>query len=212
MTSRHIPSSNNSKPLGATTELADETWASITAVRERNESITPLTQNENDNFEGEWKEVKISKDRRNQRQKANIVRGTAKCETGSEALSADVHLVVYGLAKHVTSLQLSRFIEDKGLKIGSCDLLTKYEGAHSLSFKITTMSSEYDKVRNPEIWPVGVGIRLFKFFNTRQNKNGNERVNIRNENKDRNNRGWQLEPLARATDEENQFNYRTQNN
>ena len=207
-----IPSSNNSKPLGVTTELADETWASITAVSERNESITPLTQNENDNLEGEWKEVKTSKDRRNWRQKANIVRGTAKCETGSESLSADVHLVVYGLAKHVTSLQLSRFIEDKGLKIGSCDLLTKYEGAHSLSFEITTRSSEYDKVRNPEIWPVGVGIRLFKFFNTRQNKNGNERVNIRNENKDRNNRGWQLEPLTRATDDEHQFNYRTQNN
>ena len=51
-----------------------------------------------------------------------------------------------------------------------------------------------------------------KFFNTRQNKNGNERINIRNENKDRNNRGWQLEPLARATDEEHQFNYKTQNN
>ena len=206
-----IPSSNNSKPLGVTTELADETWANITAVSERNESITPLTQNENDNLEGEWKEVKTSKDRRNWRQKANIVRGTAKCETGRESLSADIHLVLYGLAKHVTSLQLSRFIEHKGLKIGSCDLLTKYEGAHSLSFKITR-SSEYDKVRNPEIWPVGVGSRLFKFLNTHQNKNGDERVNIRNENKDRNNRGWQLEPLARATDEEHQFNYRTQNN
>ena len=52
------PSSNNSKPLGVKTELADETWASITAVSERNESITPLTQNENDNLEGEWKEGK----------------------------------------------------------------------------------------------------------------------------------------------------------
>ena len=86
-----IPSSNNSKPLGVTTELADETWASITAVSERNESITPLTQNENDNLEGEWKEVKTSKDLRNWRQKVNIVCGTAKCETGSESLSADVH-------------------------------------------------------------------------------------------------------------------------
>ena len=123
--------------------------------------------------------VKTQKDRRNWRQMANIFRGKAKCESGGESLSADIHLVVYGLAKHVTSLQLSRFIEDKCLKILSCDPLTKYEGIHSLS---------YEKATNPEMWFVRVGVRQFKFFNTRQNENGNERVNIRNENRGRSNR------------------------
>ena len=92
---------------------------------------------------------------RNWRQKANIVGGNAKCETGGESLSADIHLVIYELAKHVTSLQLSRFIEDEGLKIWSYDLLTKYEGPHSVSFKITIRSSEYekgDKPRNVACW------------------------------------------------------------
>ena len=110
----------------------------------------------------------------------------------------------------MTSLQLSYFLEDKFLNILSCDLLTKYEGARLLSFKITIRSSEYEKVTNPEMWPVGVGVRQFKFFNTRQNKNGNERINIRNEN----NRDWQLTPLVSVTDMEHQFDstLRTQNN
>ena len=58
-------------------------------------------------------------DRKSWRQEANILRGTAKCE--SEMLSADIHLVVDGLAKHVTSLQLSRFSENKAIQILGCD-------------------------------------------------------------------------------------------
>ena len=76
-------------------------------------------------------------------------------------LSADIRLVVYGLAKHVTRLQLSRFIESKDTKILGCDILTKYEGARSLSFKITIRSCDYEKIINSDIWPVGVGIRQF---------------------------------------------------
>ena len=119
---------------------------SIMTARERNENDSPFSQYENENIETGWKEVKTQKDCRNWRQKANIVCGKSKCETGGESLSVDIHLVAYGLAKHVTSLQLSRIIEDNGLKIWSCDLLMKYEGAHSLFFKITIRLSEYDKV------------------------------------------------------------------
>ena len=89
-------------------------------------------------------------------------------------LSADIHLVVYGLAKHVTSLQLSCFIENKDIKILGCDILTKYEGARSLSFKITIRSCDYEKIINSDIWPVGIGIRQFKFFPRRDGVNVND--------------------------------------
>ena len=81
---------------------------------------------------------------------------------------------MYGLAKHVTSLQLSRFIESKDIKILGCDILTKYEGAHLLSFKITIRSCDYEKIINSDIWPVGVGIRQFKFFPRRDGENVND--------------------------------------
>ena len=122
--------------------------------------------------ENEWNNVVNRKSRTSWRQKANILRGTGKSDSESKMLSADVHLVVYGLAKQVTSLELSRFLESKGLKLLNCDLLTKYEGARSLSFKITIRSSDYEKATNAELWPIGVGVRAFKFFNNRQENNG----------------------------------------
>ena len=123
------------------------------------------------NTDNKWTTIgKNNNGRKSWRQKANILHGTSKSET--EMLSADIHLVVYGLAKQVTALQLSRLVEQKGIKILACDLLTKYEGARSLSFKISVRSYDYEKVINPDIWPVGVGIRHFKFF-ARKDRDGN---------------------------------------
>ena len=79
----------------------------------------------------------------------------------------DVHLVVYGLAKQITDLQLSQFIKNKGIRVLRCDLLTKYADANSLTYKITIRACDYEKAINKNIWPIGVGIRLFKLFNNR---------------------------------------------
>ena len=111
------------------------------------------------------------------RQRLNILRGTAVSENEGESLSADVHLVAYGLAKNVSGIQLSKWLADKGLQVLTCDLLTKYEGARSLSFKFTVRSCDYEKAISPDIWPFGVGVRLFKFFSDRRDKNGDGRTN-----------------------------------
>ena len=60
------------------------------------------------------------------RERLNILRGTASNESGDESLSADIHLVAYEVAKHVTGIQLSHFLENRGLNVLSCDVLTKY--------------------------------------------------------------------------------------
>ena len=64
-------------------------------------------------------------------------------------------------------IQLSHWLAEKGLHVASCDLLTKYEGARPLPYKIAIKSCDYEKATNPEIWPARVGVRLFKFFDNR---------------------------------------------
>ena len=77
-------------------------------------------------------------------------------------LAADVDLVAYGLGKNVTSIQLSNFLQDKGIDIIDCKLLTKFEGARSLSFKITVKPQYYEKVKDPTLWSYRVGLRMYK--------------------------------------------------
>ena len=47
------------------------------------------------------------------RQRLNILRGTSASESDGEVLSADIHLVAFGVAKHVSGIQLSHFLKEK---------------------------------------------------------------------------------------------------
>ena len=128
-------------PMESITETDDNTgWTNVNDTRRNNKSTRS------------WK------------QRLDILRGTALSENENESLSADVHLVAYGIAKNVTGIQLSQWLAGKGLHIVSCDLLTRYDGARSLSYKVTIKSRDYQKATSPEIWPARVGVRLFKFF------------------------------------------------
>ena len=88
-------------------------------------------------------------------------------------LSSDIELVAYGVAKNVTALQLSKFVQDKGLDILDCVQLTKYEGARSLAFKVKIKAIDFEKAKNVDIWPFGVGLRRYKHFNNIQPKEKN---------------------------------------
>ena len=57
-----------------------------------------------------------------------------------------------------------------GLGVRSCDLLTKFEGARSLTYKIVVKAIDYDKAINPDIWPARVGVHKFKFSGGQNNK------------------------------------------
>ena len=110
--------------------------------------------------------------------------GTASnTQPGGNALSADVDLVAYGFAKHVTSIQLSKYLEEMGLMVVDCTLLTKYEGARTWSFKITIKPQCFERAKDPSIWPYRVGLRLYKYFNQNNKKNAStdRRVTFANE-------------------------------
>ena len=52
------------------------------------------------------------------------------------------------------------------LKVIKCKLLTTYEEARSLTFKVTIRGCDRDKSRNQESWPNGVTVSLFRERNS----------------------------------------------
>ena len=58
------------------------------------------------------------------------------------------------------------------IDVCDCKLLTTFERARTLSFKITIKPHHFEKAKNPSIWPYRVGVRVFKHF-TANNRNKN---------------------------------------
>ena len=102
----------------------------------------------------------------------SILHGTVpNTQLGGNALSADVDLVAYGFAKNVISIQLSKYLEEMGLEVVDCTLLTKYERACTLSSKITIKPQCFERAKDPSIWPYRLGLRVYKYFNQNNKKN-----------------------------------------
>ena len=73
--------------------------------------------------------------------------------------------------KFLSEIEIGKLIEEMGLMVVDCTLLTKYEGARTLSFKITIKPQCFEKAKDPSIWPYRVGLRLYKYFNQNNKKN-----------------------------------------
>lgn len=144
------------------------------------EGSTGNTKNEDSN----WKTVgeKKKRQKKSWRDNLDILKGTG-CADNSSSLLADKHLVAYGFAKNVTGVQISQWLSEKGLQVVDCELLTKYEGARSNTYKIVVKSTDFDKAKDPETWPSGVGVRLFKFFPNKKVREDVHSSQIRNQTK-----------------------------
>ena len=109
------------------------TWSNI--VRNptlENARVHNQKTNESDQNDG-WTLVQPNTQETRTKQwmeRSNILRGTVSNESGTESLSADIHLVAYGVTKHVTGIQRSHFLENRGLNVLSCDM---YESMNSLA-------------------------------------------------------------------------------
>ena len=108
----------------------------------------------------------------NWRTKNVILHGSSEDNSVDSSLAADVSLVAFGVAKDASADKLKAYLEKKGLKIVSCDLLTKHVNeARTHSYKVTMKASEYEKAKDPLIWPYRVGVRLFKHLNSKPRDN-----------------------------------------
>ena len=139
-------------------------------------------------------------------------RGTTSNENNGSALAADIDIVAYGVAKNVKATQLATFLESKGLKVVDCVLLTTYEQARSLSYKITIKAKDFEKSQDPATWPYRISFRPFinrRVKITRQNESKSattgQNFSSRQENSDRK---WRYQSSGRndngITDEGNQ--------
>ena len=111
------------------------------------------------------------------RQKLHILHGTAEHNSFGGSFSADIDIVAYNVAKHITSAELCSWLARNGLFVKDCKLLTTAEGARSLTYKITIDPKDYDRATNDvSLWPYRVGVRLFKTFIRKSNiRDGDER-------------------------------------
>ena len=76
-----------------------------------------------------------------------MLHGTAEQGSQGPNFSADIDIVAYNVAKHITSVDLSNCLAENGLNVKDCKLLTTSEDARSLSYKITISSGDYDRAR-----------------------------------------------------------------
>ena len=61
---------------------------------------------------------------------------------------------------------LCKFLAERELNVNDCKLLTRFDGAKALTYRTTINPCDYEKVKDPSIWPYRVGLELFKHFNT----------------------------------------------
>ena len=100
----------------------------------------------------------------NMRRPDPILYGNARSNDGNadQQLAADVELAAYGVSKDATEVQLKDFISSKGIRVVDVKKLTTYEHARTNTFKVCIKASDYDKALKPEVWPLRVGVRLFR--------------------------------------------------
>lgn len=183
--SNRKPNDVSDSPLENISMVAPQESANVKDApnAEGGQTESDLPESDDDGFSLFHRKSRKTKNSNNTwRSTLTSIRGTARNSDNQGDMAADIQLVAYGLAKHVSGIQLSKFLEEKGLNIVSCDLLTKYEGARSLSYKITIRAYDLEKAQDASRWPERVGIRLYKVFEPNEMKdpkgrNGNVRRN-----------------------------------
>ena len=103
------------------------------------------------------------------RQKSLLVNGVSNDSSADKSFAADICLVAGGVSKNATADKLTEYLQNKGLDILKCELLTtKVELARTLSFKVTIKADNFEKAKDPNIWPYRVVVRKFVNFRKRE--------------------------------------------
>ena len=105
-------------------------------------------------------------------------------------MSADKDIVVYGIATYVTEKGLYDHMRSRGLNVVRCLLLTTYEQARTLTFKLTIKGSDFTKSQDMSLWPAGVTVKPFREKKNNR-RNADNRPNERYELAPYNNRNRQ---------------------
>ena len=102
------------------------------------------------------------------KQNLHFLQGTGGTTKPSENSSENdgINIVAYKVKKNVTETDMSNWLLQKGLHIKNCKLMTKSSEAPFLSYKITIDKNDFERAtQDANLWPYGVGVRLFVDFN-----------------------------------------------
>ena len=100
----------------------------------------------------------------NWRQDLSLLTGTAVSNDRNMTLSPDVDLVAYGVAKNVTALQLSKFVQDRGVDLLDCTQLTKFVQDRGVDLLDCTQLTKFVQDRGVDLLDC---TQLTKFEGTR---------------------------------------------
>ena len=67
---------------------------------------------------------------------------------------------------------MKHLLSDQGIETFDWKMLTTYDNARSLTFKFTVKASDGEKTKDPNIWPAGVTVDLYR--EKRQPAKGND--------------------------------------
>ena len=95
------------------------------------------------------------------RTRKNVTFGT-NMNLGFKAADADV--VVFGVWRGTNAQEICNYAAEQHIQVVKCELLTKWEQARSLTFKLTIKSDDFNKALDPSTWPFRIGVRTFKRF------------------------------------------------
>ena len=103
------------------------------------------------------------------RQRSLLVNGVSNDSTADKSFAADICLVAGGVSKNANTDKLRDYLKNKGLNIVACELLTtRVDQARTLSFKVTIKAEDFEKAKDPNIWPYRVVVRKFVNFRKRE--------------------------------------------
>ena len=88
--------------------------------------------------------------------------------------------MAYNVRKNITAKDMVNWLSQRGVHVRDCKLLTTSSEARTLSYKITLDSTDYERAtQDANLWPYGVGVRLFKIFGDKRETIGTGRYNTR---------------------------------
>ena len=103
------------------------------------------------------------------RQRSLLVNGVSNDSNEDKSFAADISLVAGGVSKNANTDKLTDYLKKKGLDIVSCELLTtRVDQARTLSFKVNIKAEDFEKAKDPNIWPYRVVVRKFVNFRRRE--------------------------------------------
>ena len=76
--------------------------------------------------------------------------------------NSEINVVFRGVAKSISANLLSQFINQNGIWVGDCQLLTRHETASTLAYKVSIKVKDQERCMSPNFWPPGISVESFR--------------------------------------------------